>query len=398
MKVFFRFFNRQHSLSASCLLSRGALSALALLSFMPAVMGQWSPTPNDTLVSPRVNPDHSVTFSIYAPKAESVVVAGEYKSDWAPDALKKDSVGVWSFTTPPLTPDYYTYIYNVDGVKTFDPKNPDYKPGINGIENILSVPGEGTEFEDIKNIPHGEVRSVLYFSKALNTMRRVHIYTPPGYEKSTDKYPVLYLQHGSGDDDSGWPTIGRAGIILDNLIAENKAVPMIVVMPDGSKTYTGKPRREQTLEDFLNADKYGEELHNVIMPLVENNYKVYADREHRAFAGLSMGGFQVLLYGLPYYEKFNYLGVFSMGLDSKNTDIYLKSASKFFDNPDKVNKEVKLLWIGCGENDFLRSEFDILSKTLKDHKINFEQRDSKGGHTWVNWRHYLNEFASKIFK
>jgi len=365
---------------------------------MPAVMGQWSPTPNDTLVSPRVNPDHSVTFSIYAPKAESVVVAGEYKNDWAPDALKKDSVGVWSFTTPPLTPDYYTYIYNVDGVKTFDPKNPDYKPGINGVENILSVPGEGTEFEDIKDVPHGEVRSVLYFSKALNTMRRVQIYTPPGYEKSAGKYPVLYLQHGSGDDDSGWPTIGRAGIILDNLIAENKAVPMIVVMPDGSKTYTGKPRREQTLEDFLNADKYGEELHDVIMPLVENNYKVYADREHRAFAGLSMGGFQVLLYGLPYYEKFNYLGVFSMGLDSQNTDIYLKSASKFFDNPDKVNKEVKLLWIGCGENDFLRSEFDILSKTLKDHKINFEQRDSKGGHTWVNWRHYLNEFASKIFK
>jgi enterochelin esterase-like enzyme len=371
---------------------------IIILAAAQAVYPQGNPQPNDTLVSPRVNPDNTVTFSIYAPKAEKVEVAGEYQNDWAPSSLTKDSLGVWTYTTPPLSPDYYTYVFTVDGVKTFDPKNIEYKPGIYGLENVVYVPGKETAFEDLRNVPQGEIRSVWYFSKALNTMRRMHIYTPPGYDKSNDKYPVLYLQHGSGDDDAGWSTIGRAGVIMDNLIADKKAVPMIVVMANGSYTYTGKARREQTLENFLQDDKFGQELHDVVIPYIESNYKVKADREHRAFAGLSMGGFQVLLYGLPYYDKFAYLGVFSMGIDPKTPGDYVKAAGKVFDNPDKANKEIKLLWLGCGEKDFLRGEFDTLTKVLKDHKINFVQRDSKGGHTWFNWRKYLNEFAAQLFK
>jgi enterochelin esterase family protein len=375
------------------------ISLFAIFLLLSSIsFAQWAPTPNDTLVSPRVNPDKSVTFSIYAPNAERVIVSGEYKSDWAPDVMKKDSLGVWSYTTPPLAPDYYTYNYNVDGVKTFDPKNPLYKPGISGLDNIAEVPGEGTEFQDNRNVPHGEIRQVWYYSKALNIVRRMHVYTPPGYEQEKESYPVFYLQHGGGDDDSGWPTIGRAGFILDNLIADNKAKPMIVAMADGSRTRIENWQQGMTLEDLMKTDKYGEELHDNIIPYIESHYRVIADREHRAFAGLSMGGLQVMWYGLPYYDKFAYMGIFSMGLDPKATDEYLKMANRFFGNSDKVNKEMKLLWLGCGETDFLKTQFDNLSRVLKDHKINFVQRDTKGGHTWTNWRRYLNELAPQLFK
>ena len=189
------------------------------------------PTPNDTLKSTEVAPDKKVTFRIYAPKADEVSVGGDFGRG---GKMTKDDQGVWSLTVGPLVPDFYSYTFVVDGVRTVDPKNPMIKQGLSSLESLFLVPGEEAEFEATKEVAHGEVRSVWYRSGTLNEPRRMHVYTPPGYEQGDAKYPVFYLLHGGGDEDSGWSTIGRAGFILDNLIAAKKAVPMIVAMPNGS--------------------------------------------------------------------------------------------------------------------------------------------------------------------
>ncbi|MHC5543412.1 esterase, partial [Singulisphaera rosea] len=193
--------------------------------------GQRRTTPNEGLKSTEVADDHKVTFRIYAPKASEVSVGGDFGQG---GAMEKDEHGVWSRTVGPLTPDFYSYTFNVDGVRTVDPKNPMVKPGVNSLDSLFLVPGEEADFETTKDVPHGQVRAVWYRSGTLEMPRRLHVYTPPGYEGGSEAYPVFYLLHGSGDEDSGWSTIGRAGFILDNLIAAKKAVPMIVVMPNGS--------------------------------------------------------------------------------------------------------------------------------------------------------------------
>ena len=175
--------------------------------------------------------DKKVTFRIYAPKADEVSVGGDFGQG---GTMNKDDQGVWSRAVGPLTPDFYSYTFTVDGVKTIDPKSAMVKPGLNGLDSLFLVPGEEAEFESTKDVPHGEVRAAWYRSGTLGMQRRLHVYTPPGYEEGSDKYPVLYLLHGAGDEDAGWSTIGRAGFILDNLIAAKKAVPMVVVMPNGS--------------------------------------------------------------------------------------------------------------------------------------------------------------------
>ena len=189
------------------------------------------PTPNDTLKSTEVGPDHKVTFRIYAPKADDVSLSGDFG---AAGKMAKDDKGVWSLTVGPLRPDFYTYTFHVDGVRTIDPKNAIIKQGINSLESMFLVPGPEAEFETTNDVPHGEVHIAWYRSGTLDAVRSMHVYTPPGYERGSEKYPVFYLLHGAGDEDSGWSTVGRAGFILDNLIAANKAVPMIVVMPNGS--------------------------------------------------------------------------------------------------------------------------------------------------------------------
>src|SRR5450432_4303596 len=190
------------------------------------------PTPNDTLISPEVASDHRATFRIYAPKASEVTLGGDFLTGRA--TLEKDDKGVWSFTTEPLAPDFYNYSFTVDGVKTLDPRNPQLKPGIASNDNMFEVPGPEAAFEDTRPVPHGEVRIVWYQSSTLDMARSMRIYTPPGYDSGNARYPVLYLLHGSGDDDAGWSTMGRAGFIMDNLLADKKAKPMLVVMPNGS--------------------------------------------------------------------------------------------------------------------------------------------------------------------
>ena len=223
----------RHRLAVSAVLLSAALVVLTPLSAQqPRAVN-----PNETLNSPEVLPDHRVVFRIYAPKATEVSIAGDWIDDGrrgASRALGKDDQGVWSITVGPLVPDFYSYSFTVDGVRTLDPKNAQIKQGRASLDNMFEVPGAETAFQDNRRVPHGHVTKVWYYSDVSAQMRRMHVYTPPGYSTGTAKYPVLYLIHGGGDEDSGWSTIGRAGFILDNLIAEGKAKPMIVVMPDGN--------------------------------------------------------------------------------------------------------------------------------------------------------------------
>jgi enterochelin esterase family protein len=358
----------------------------------------------DTVKSPEVSSDHKVTFRIAAPKAAEVSVSGDFG---AGGKLTKDDKGVWSITVGPLAPDFYSYTFNVDGVRTVDPRNPTIKQGIASVDSMVFVPGNEADFEDTKDVPHGEIRLDWYHSGTLGTLRRLHVYTPSGYDATTDQYPVLYLLHGAGDDDSGWSTIGRAGFILDNLIATGKAVPMIVVMPNGSLPRpadlprftpgsTPSPEFRAAMEALQN--RFTNELLKEVVPFVEKTYRVKATPESRAIAGLSMGGGQTLRVATTHPDQFAYVAIWSAGLFGGNADEWAKRNSDFLSAGDKVNKRVKVFSISVGDQDFALAGSKSLAEALEKHGIHHEVHISGGGHTWINWRHYLNELAPKLFR
>ncbi len=393
----------------------GLLLLANCLPLSPAQAQQASP--NDTLVSPEVLPDKRVVFRIHAPRASEVSLTGDWVAQGrgTAGALMKDDQGVWSLTVGPLAPDFYNYSLTVDGVRTLDPRNPMVKQGVNSVTSMFAVPGEASAFAATANVPHGDVRSVWYYSSALQQMRRMHVYTPPGYETATaTKYPVLYLMHGGGDEDSGWSTIGRAGFILDNLLAAGKIKPMIVVMPNGSISLPGvEPVRGPALTPELQAtriaiisrlhDAFAQDLLGSIIPHVERHYRVLTDRTHRAMAGLSMGGAETLRVTPSNLDKFAYIGVFSMGLqtgrDQGVASDFEQRNAQFFANPAQTNQQLKLFWIGAGNNDTVVTDGPRkLSELLARHDIRHVFHETDGGHTWINWRHYLNDFAQLLFK
>jgi enterochelin esterase-like enzyme len=357
------------------------------------------PTPNDRLVSPEVHPDRKVTFRIYAPKASEVVFRGDWMQG-PPVQLTKDDRGVWSATVGPLRPDFYSYVFVVDGVHTLDPKNPTIKQGIARLDNMFFLPGPEADFQDNKPVPHGDIRKVWYQSATLGQQRRMHVYTPPGYDQSGKKYPVLYLLHGAGDEDSGWSTIGRAGFILDNLIAARKAQPMLVVMPNGS--LPRPPIRPGGQRDpaarLALQDRFTKELLKDIVPHVEKHFRVLVGPEHRALAGLSMGGGQTLRVLTTHPDQFAYVGIWSAGLFRGDPAQYEKQNQAFFQDAAKVNASVKLLEVTVGDKDFTLAGSKALSELFKKHGIKHHLRITGGGHTWINWRQYLNEFAPKLFR
>lgn len=373
-----------------------------ILSRAMAQTPQRTPTPNDTLKSPAVLTDKRAIIQIYAPKASEVLVAGDFTSGNKPLPLAKNEQGVWSVTTGPLKPDYYTYTLTVDGVRTMDPKNPVIKQGISSLENVMLVPGAETAFEDNRAVPHGEVREVWYSSSTLGMMRRMHVYTPPGYEKpgyekSNAKYPVFYLLHGGGDDDSGWNSVGRAGFILDNLLAAGKAKPMIVVMPNGSMpmpAQTGMPD-PQTMNRMRSL--FADEFLKDIMPMVEKTYRTLPNAQNRALAGLSMGGFQTLDVTLTRPELFDYVGVFSSGFFGSTIDEAETKYAKALNDPT-FNKGKKLFWVSIGKDDFVMDANKKTLALLDKHQIKYQYKETAGGHTWINWRQYLNEYAPMLFK
>jgi enterochelin esterase family protein len=254
---------------------------------------------------------------------------------------------------------------------------------------------------DLKEVPHGAVAKVPYYSSTLKKFRRMHVYTPPGYEKGSESYPVFYLLHGAGDCDDSWSSVGRAGVILDNLIATGKAKPMIVVMPAG---HTGPFGRGGG--GFQKAmDEFGEDFANDIRPYVEKNYRVKADRANRAIAGLSMGGAQTLNVAFDKLGDYGYIGVYSSGIfgiagggggQTPNTQ-WEDAHQATLDNAELKNG-LKLVWFGCGKDDFLVKTSQATVDMLKKHKFDVVAHDTDGGHTWLNWRDYLAEFAPKLFQ
>ena len=369
---------------------------LLTLSTLPALA---QPRPA-RIISPEIAEDHKVTFRIQASKATTVKVQG----DWGSADLTKDDTGLWSATVGPLTPDYYSYTFSVDGVKTLDPLNPAIKQGLTSNDSMVFIKGEESAFEDNAPVPHGQIRELWYNSKTLQTQRRIHVYTPPGYDDNTNRYPVLYLLHGAGDEDSGWSTCGRAGFIIDNLIAANKTKPMIIVMPNGSMPRPANmpvvapgatPTPEAIAARNALQDRFTNELMNDIIPLVEKNFKVIADRDHRAIAGLSMGGGQTLRVITTHPDDFSYANVWSAGI-GKDTADWEKRNEAFLNNADKFNQTMKLFTISIGEKDQGLAGAKSLSEILTKHGIKNELHVSTGAHTWINWRQYLNAILPRL--
>ncbi len=380
------------------LTSSGLLIAALLLGFQTlAQTPPRQPTPNDTLKSPKVLTDNRVAIQLYAPKASEVTVVGDFMTAMKPLNLTKDANGVWSVTVGPLKPDYYTYTLTVDGVRTMDPKNPVIKQGMSSLENVMALPGAETVFQDNRPVPHGELRQVWYQSNTLGMARRMHVYTPPGYEKGTTKYPVFYLLHGGGDDDSGWPTVGRAGFILDNLLAAGQAKPMIVVMPNGSMPLPPSSGMPNPAAMQQMRALFADELLKEIMPYVEKTYRTQTNRENRAIAGLSMGGFQTLDVTLTRPELFNYVGVFSSGFFGATIDEAETKYASALNDPG-FNKNKKLFWIEIGKDDFVMDANKKTMALLDKHQIKYQYKETAGGHTWTNWRQYLNEYVPLLFR
>jgi enterochelin esterase-like enzyme len=289
----------------------------------------------------------------------------------------------------------------VDGVRTIDPKNAFIKQGETSLDNMFMVDGEEAAYEANKPVPHGQIHIDWYQSSVLDKMRSMHVYTPPGYESGNTKYPVFYLLHGGGDEDSGWSTVGRAGFIIDNLLASKKAKPMIVVMPNGSMPRPAVVRGvgADPVAQRATQQKFVDELLNNVIPHVEKNYRVIANRENRAIAGLSMGAGQTLAVAPTHLDRFAYIGVWSGGVNAAATDAFLERNAQFFESPDKTNKIVRLLWIAAGSNDTLAGPgTKHLAEILDAHGIKHEYHESEGGHTWINWRHYLNDYSQLLFQ
>lgn len=350
------------------------------------------------VVSPEVGPDRKVTFRLRAAKAQEVrLVGSDLPGLGQGTAMTKGSNDVWEVTIGPVPPGAYRYRFSLDGVPVLDPRNPATSQSNDTCWSLVHVPG--AEFMDAGPGPHGAVAQVHYWSKTLGRLRRLHVYTPPGYELSRGRLPVLYLLHGASDSDASWSTVGRAGFILDNLIAARTARPMLVVMPHG---HTG-PFRFGT--PF--SGEFEREFTNDILPLIEQRYRVRTDRSSRALAGLSMGGAQTLNIGFGQLNKFGYLGVFSsgvFGLDRSRPGSNAPSGPSWEERhraaltDPALKKGLKLVWFATGKDDFLLRTSQATVELLRQYGFNVTYKETEGGHTWANWRQYLHQFAPLLFR
>jgi enterochelin esterase-like enzyme len=333
----------------------------------------------------------------------------------APPQLTKNGEGVWEGTFGPVPAGAYRYVFTVDGVTVVDARNPMTSQTNTTVYSLAVVPG--SEVFDTKNVPHGAVASVHYNSTALGGIRRMHVYTPPGYESNRDRYPVLYLLHGAGDVDESWTSVGRAGFILDNLIAAGKAKPMIVVMPAGHVNGAGAalggtvPAAAAQGNPGIGSgpDPFANDFQTDLLPYVEKNYRVLTDRQSRAIAGLSMGGNQTLNIAIPHLEKFAYIGVFSSGIISGARGAapadtttpfgaaWEKQNLAALDNAT-TKRGLNLLWFSTGKEDFLIDTTRNTVELLKKHGFKPVFIESQGAHTWLNWRDYLSVFAPQLFQ
>lgn len=374
------------------------------------------------IVSPEIHDDHTVTFRLRAPKAVKVEVTGDFLSPRQMEtpygkfdvpgsaALKEVEGGVWEYTTPaPLASELYNYSFVVDGLRINDPSNVAMIRDVATVTNFFIIRGNPGDLYSVNDVPHGTVARLWYDSPTLKEQRRITIYTPPGYENSKQTYPVFYLLHGSGGDEESWIALGRAAQIMDNLIAQGKANPMIVVMPNGHTQNAAAPG--ESSRDYIPAMGGGprqavasmEDSFGDIMKFVESNYRVKKGKTNRAIAGLSMGGMHSAAISAQYPNTFDYVGIFSAppiaGLMARDNQEAANSVDEFVKKLQvQQRNNFKLYWIACGNKDFLYQSVIDSMKKMDEIGFNYTYRESGEGHIWKNWRIYLSEFAPMLFK
>lgn len=341
---------------------------------------------------PQILPDNRVVFRTKAPQAQKVQVDLGKKYD-----MVKDTAGFWSVTTDSIGKGFHYYSLLVDGVALADPASETFY-GMGRMASGIEIPYREGGFYALRDVPHGDISIKKYLSKASNSWREMYIYTPPGYAQSTEKYPVLYLLHGGGEDQRGWATQGRTGLILDNLIAEGKAKPMVIVMMDGNPGNPMGPGSMATAGDgFLKA--FESELKQGAIPFVEGSFRVHTDAANRALAGLSMGGIQTLYAGVKNTDMFSSLGVFSSGWFANNATLSGPHYEFAKTNATTINSNLKNFWISMGgEEDIAYKNCKIMLAKYDELGIKYKYSEYPGGHTWPVWRHDLFEFSQLLFK
>jgi enterochelin esterase family protein len=380
----------------------------ALIVFQLSAAAQQALSRNTDIVSPEIKDDNTVTFRFLAPNATEVKISGDWlpAQGWTPGTalMTKGNKGIWTYTVEKLPSELYGYFFLVDGVRCTDPNNVYSIRDVATVTNVFITGAGKADLYKVNEVAHGTVSRRWYNSPSLNMTRRITIYTPPDYETSSVKYPVLYLLHGMGGDEEAWMALGRVSQILDNLIAQGKAKPMIVVMPNGNVSQEAAPGESDlgfvkpTMQLPQTMDGKMEETFLDIVKFVESNYRTIYSKTGRAIAGLSMGGFHSLHISRYYPNTFDYIGLFSPAImPDKNV------TSSIYSDLDKTlerqkNDGFKLYWIGIGKDDFLYKQVKEYRTKLDGMKFPYTYSESTGGHIWVNWRIYLSEFVPKLFK
>lgn len=347
------------------------------------------------LESPVVHEDSRVTFSVNAPNAQEVTL--RFGAEMKAYPMEQDTAGVWSVTIGPIQPEMYTYSFFIDGAKVLDPSNPEMQVGQAPDFSLVNVPGNPLRFDELQDVPHGAIHILKYYSTTQEVNRNIQVYVPPGYNSSAQKYPVFYLRHGGGGNETSWYVEGCAAHILDNLLAQEKMVPMIVVMPNGNveKQTEGGAYGEEGIS--IMAD----ELFTDVIPLIEKEYSVYTDQQHRAIGGLSMGGGQSLFIGLQHIEEFDWIGVFSSGIfggipgvefnaEERIPGILTKSAD--------FNNELELFYLSVGEQDNRIDPTRKVVDEFRENNLEVVYETFEGTHEWKVWRHSLRNFLQLLFR
>lgn len=384
--------------------------ALLIGVTMFAQQALWGSAP---VVSPEIHGNNTVTFRFKAPKAVRVQLTGDFlpvqknAKFEAPGIvdLKEGQEGVWEYTTPePLKPELYSYSFIVDGLRVNDPANVYLIRDVSTLTNVFIIDGDRADFYKVNPVPHGTVSRVWYDSPALGLERRMTVYTPAGYETGGKRYPVLYLLHGMGGDEEAWISLGRTAQILDNLIAQGKAKPMIVVMPNGNASQEAAPGESSrgmvppTMQLPKTMEGSYEQAFPEIVKFIDKNYRTIKSKSGRAIAGLSMGGFHSLHISKQYPDMFNYVGLFSAAI-MPNKEV----SSPIYENMEgklkvQFDKNPALYWIAIGKTDFLYKANEEYRKLLDKKGYKYTYYESDEGHIWKNWRIYLTEFVPMLFR
>lgn len=382
-------------------MKRTIIAALALFISIASFAQQalWD-APN--VASPQINEDNSVTFRLHAPKAVKVQVVGDF-ADGAAELTEKD--GVWEYTTAPLASELYSYAFIVDGFRTLDPANVYINRDVASVANIFIIGNGQGDYYKVNDVPHGNISKVWYESPTLGLTRRMTVYTPAGYEQNKKhKYPVFYLLHGAGGDEDAWMCLGRTAQIMDNLIAQGKAEPMIVVMTNGNAGEVSAPGEGP--DGFRTPGFYQKGMMDGafemgfadVVKYIENNYRVRKDKAGRAIAGLSMGGYHSLHISKYYPDMFDYVGLFSAAArfhENSESPVYQNEMEQI---AVQFSKKPALYWIAIGKDDFLYEENVKLRQHFDEKGYRYEYFENDNGHIWKNWRIYLTMFAPRLFK